>query len=131
MNFPIWTAVATFLLLGISGPTARHSLNANQNIALSAWLSDHPGYRLAHDRDCACDEELRTIRHSGYWGAWKPDPDYQPYVVSGDFNGDGVTDFAVVVINARKDHDFTMLVFNGPADMSNIRSPRSYTSIEI
>jgi hypothetical protein len=46
----------------------------------------------------------------------KPIPDYHPYVASGDFNGDGAPDCAVIVINTRKPHDFTLLVFNGPVD---------------
>ena len=116
MNLQIWSAVATFPLLGVPGLSARHSLDASQNSAVTAWLNDHPGYRLARDRDCACDEDLRTIRTAGYGGKWKPIPDYHPYVVSGDFNGDGVTDFAVVVVDTRKARDFTMLVFNGPVD---------------
>jgi hypothetical protein len=36
--------------------------------------------------------------------------------VTGDFNGDGATDFAVVVIKEHAEHEFTLLVFNGPLD---------------
>lgn len=45
------------------------------------------------------------------------DPDYHPYVASGEFNGDGVIDFAVVVVSARKAHDSVLLGFNGPNDL--------------
>jgi hypothetical protein len=49
------------------------------------------------------------------WGGVTPVPDYDPYEVSGDFNGDGVGDIAVVLLDTRKQSDaFVLLVFNGP-----------------
>ena len=54
------------------------------------------------------------MRTTGYGGRWKPVPDYHPYAVSGDFNGDGDIDFAVAVIRSNATHKFTILVFNGP-----------------
>jgi hypothetical protein len=54
------------------------------------------------------------MRAEGYGGRWKPMPDYHPYVVSGDFNGDGEIDFAVAVIRTNGTGKFTILVFNGP-----------------
>lgn len=42
-------------------------------------------------------------------------PDYHPYVVTGDFNGDGIEDFAVVVIQrSKQENSFELLIFNGP-----------------
>lgn len=56
-----------------------------------------------------------------------PEPDYHPYLVVGDFNGDGYVDFAVVVDNTSKlENNFvnasTLLVFNGPFS-GKIKSP--------
>lgn len=52
---------------------------------------------------------------AGYGGEWKPVPDYHPYIATGDFNSDGVDDFAVVVIDRSKTNkNFSLLVFNGP-----------------
>jgi hypothetical protein len=52
----------------------------------------------------------------GSGGPWKPVPDYQPYAATGDLNGDGRGDFAVVVIDTSKSiqEAFRLLVFNGP-----------------
>lgn len=110
------SAVTLFLLVASLGLSAQKSINAGQNVAVAAWLGQHPSYRLARDQDCECDEDLRTVRAVGYGAKWKPAPNYDPYFVTGDFNGDGVADFAVVVVNTHKAHDFTMLVFNGPID---------------
>ncbi len=115
MNRRIWSTLGLFFLGGRLGLSAQQSLDANQTFAVTAWLGHHPGYRLARDQDCECEEDLRTVR-AGYGGRWKPVPNYHPYSVTGDCNGDGVADFAVVVLNIRKTHDFTMLVFNGPID---------------
>jgi len=42
-------------------------------------------------------------------------------VASGDFNGDGQVDFAVVVLNQSKGkRQFTLLVFNGPFVSSEV-----------
>jgi hypothetical protein len=111
----IWLTVVALLSLGNSRLFASHTLDSRQMSVVTAWLSDHRGYRLASDRDCACDEDIQAMR-AGSGGDWKPVPDYHPYVASGDFNGDGVTDFAVVVISTVKARDFTLLVFNGPVD---------------
>jgi hypothetical protein len=54
------------------------------------------------------------MRVVGYGGRWKPVPDYHPYAVTGDFNGDGNIDFAVAVVRTNAPRKFTILVFNGP-----------------
>jgi hypothetical protein len=57
---------------------------------------------------------------TGYGGKWTPYPDYHPYVVTGDFNGDGARDFAAVVIDRSKsEKNFTLLIFNGPLDSNS------------
>jgi hypothetical protein len=52
----------------------------------------------------------------GSGGPWKPVRDYQPYMATGDFNGDGQSDFAAVVVDDTQpvEQSFTLLVFNGP-----------------
>jgi hypothetical protein len=57
---------------------------------------------------------------SGYGGEWTPVPNYHPYIVIGDFNSDGIEDFAVGVVSRSKPNDFTLLVFNGPIESSNL-----------
>jgi hypothetical protein len=78
---------------------AGHTLAPQEQRILATWLSGHPTFRAATDNDCNCSE------------------DYHPYVATGDFNGDGIRDFAVVIIDKNKSiHQFALLVFNGPFD---------------
>ncbi len=109
-----FAVVAAFGLVFSPALRAGHRLGAEQQAQVSAWLASHPEYRLATDKDCACDEDLHTMRTTGYGGKWKPVPDYHPYVANGDFNGDGKLDLAVAVIQVTIPHKFTILVFNGP-----------------
>jgi hypothetical protein len=52
---------------------------------------------------------------TGYDGNWPRVPNYHPYVATGDFNSDGVGDFAIVLIDRSKStHNFALFVFNGP-----------------
>ena len=110
------TAIAVvFSALSLSPVfAARHVLVLAEKEVVSSWLGRHPGYRLATDRDCNCDEDLRKIRSEGYGGRWKPVPNYHPYTVIGDFNGDGEDDVAVAVVRTKDTLKFTILVFNGP-----------------
>jgi hypothetical protein len=106
----ILAAVTTFAF----GTSTAHKLNSSQAEVIEFWLNHHQEYRLANDADCVCDSDLRSMR-AGYGRHWKPVADYHAYVASGDFNGDGQTDFAVVVLNKSKGkRRFTLLVFNGP-----------------
>jgi hypothetical protein len=109
----IHVALAAFALMGSPCVFASYTLNAVQKAVVAAWLSSHPDFRIAEDKDCDCDENIRAIR-SACEDCAAPVPDYHPYTVSGDLNGDRVIDFAVVVLNKRIPHDFTLLVFNGP-----------------
>ncbi len=106
---------AALLVFGVPPlwPT-QYALTSDDKQVVSAWLAKHPGFRMARDTDCACDEDLQTLRTVGYGGRWKPVPDYHPYAVVGDFNGDGESDFAVAVIRTDPSHKFTILVFDGP-----------------
>ena len=65
---------------------------------MAVWLASHSKYRAATDADCDCNEDIRHMK-VGYGGNWGPVPDYRPYTATGDFNGDDVVDFAVVVIH--------------------------------
>jgi len=97
-------------------------LKAREQKVLESWLGHHPQYRIATDRDCDCAEDIEQMR-AGLGGAWKPVPDYHPYTATGDFNGDGVEDFAVVVVEqSKQENNFALVVFNGPFE-SETASP--------
>ena len=93
------------------------ALNAGQQKALTAWLAAHASYRAATDADCDCSIEIRQMR-DGYGDPRYALPDYHPFTATGDFNDDGVEDFAVALIdeNAAAGR-FTLAVFNGPFSM--------------
>lgn len=78
---------------------------------LQSWLSKHPSYRVATEADCVCAEALKELR-SVDGGVWKKNPEYQPYFLRSDLNGDKHTDFAVVLVGAREER--TLAIFNGP-----------------
>jgi hypothetical protein len=91
-----------------------HTLTAQEQKVLESWMARHPEYRVATDEDCDCADDIKQMK-AGWGGAWKPVPDYHPYVATGDFNGDGVEDFAVVLIESSKQaNNFSLVVFNGP-----------------
>ena len=91
-----------------------HTLSEPEQKALKSWLAHHAEYRLATDGDCDCAGDIAQMK-TGYGGLMKPVQDYHPYVATGDFNSDGVEDFAVVLIDHRKqEKNFALIVFNGP-----------------
>jgi len=91
-----------------------HTLTAHEEKVLHSWLAHHPEYRIATDKDCDCADDIKQMK-AGWGGAWKPVPDYHPYTATGDFNGDGVEDFAVVVVErSKQENNFALVVFNGP-----------------
>lgn len=107
-----------FLLMGclvlVTPAWSGHTLTSQEQKALESWLVHHPEYRLASDEDCDCAGDIEKMK-AGSGGAWKPVPDYHPYIATGDFNGDGMRDFAVVVIDRSKQvKNFVLVVFNGP-----------------
>jgi hypothetical protein len=94
-----------------------HTLTAQKQVLLKHWLSRHSQYRLATVGDCDCAADIEQMR-AGRGGAWKPVPDYNPYIATGDFNGDGAEEFAVVVIDpSKKEKNYALLIFNGPFDV--------------
>jgi len=80
---------------------------------LDKWLSANPGYLVAIDADCSCADDIRRLRTESA-GVWRANPHYHPYYVVGDFNWDGVPDFAVAITYARQPGQFKVLVFHGP-----------------
>lgn len=93
---------------------AGHTLSSQEQQVLKHWLEQHPKYRVATDEDCDCVGDIEQTK-KGYGGLWKPVPDYHPYIATGDFNGDGVRDFAVALIDRTiQENNFALIVFNGP-----------------
>jgi hypothetical protein len=112
MSFNRWLLLAT--LLSSVPAWCGHTLTQQDQKILDNWLSKHPAYSAATDADCGCPEDIQQMK-TGYGGNWPSVPDYHPYAVTGDFNSNGVTDFAVVAIDRSKSaKNFTLLIFNGP-----------------
>jgi hypothetical protein len=112
MSFKSFLIVAT--LFTALPAWCGHGLTQQEQKVLDVWLSKHSAYRAATDADCDCSDDIQQMK-TGYGGNGTPYPDYHPYAVTGDFNNDGATDFAVVVIDRSKsDKNFTLLIFNGP-----------------
>ena len=107
-----------------------HTLKPEEQRVLQRWLVQHTEYRIAADADCQCPEDILEMRTQSD-GVWKPIPDYHPYTVTGDFNGDGAEDFAIVLIDSRaKEDGYTLLVFNGPFK-SEIAPPAFVQSLQL
>jgi|SRR5579871_1768971 len=106
---------AAFSLALLAAPAfAGHALSQDQEKLVAAWLAENKTFRMASDIDCDCEKDIQRMR-AGYGGDWKPVPDFHPYIVTGDFNGDGVDDFAVVLMNnANQNNNYAIVVFNGP-----------------
>jgi hypothetical protein len=108
---------------------AGHTLSSAEQQTLKNWLALHPEYREATDEDCGCAANIQQVR-SGSGGIWKPVPDYHPYVATGDFNSDGVEDFAVVLIDRKKkEKNFVLVVFNGP--FKSLKSSPTFTESDL
>jgi hypothetical protein len=101
-------------------PRLSHTPTQAEERALQGWLAKHAEYRVARDEDCECLEDIKQLK-TGAGGVWKPVPDYHPYFATGDFNGDGIEDFAAVVVEpSKKQNNFALLVFNGPFESGNV-----------
>jgi hypothetical protein len=110
MKAPLLLPTAVAWLAGVAPVLAGHTLSPREKTVLDRWLTKNPGWRLATSADCECDGDIASLR-AGMGGAWKPVPDYQPYSATGDFNGDGRRDFAVVLRGDSR--PWTLVVFNG------------------
>jgi hypothetical protein len=122
-------AVGVLILVVLITPAwGGHTLTSQEQKFLGVWLARHPDFRVATDSDCDCAEDIQQMK-KGYEGGWPPVPDYHPYVATGDFNTDGVRDFAVVVVDRSKStQNFVLLVFNGPFDSKAV-TPRSSSQV--
>jgi hypothetical protein len=116
-------ALAASIFLALVAPAwAGHTLVPKEQKILTNWLAKHPNFRTATDKDCDCSEDIQQMK-AGDGGIWRPVSDYHPYLATGDFNRDGIRDFAAVVIDKTKSaHQFTLLVFNGPFSSDAIDS---------
>lgn len=104
----------TACLVLVAPAWSGHSLTAQEQKVLKGWLTHHAKYGLATDEDCDCAGDIEQMK-TGYSGLIKPVRDYHPYVATGDFNGDGAEDFAVVVLDrSKEENNFALVVFNGP-----------------
>jgi hypothetical protein len=109
----IAAAILAVSVLAPENAQGGHALKPQEQVALAGWLAHHKHYRMATDADCGCDDDIKRMR-AGDGRVWRPLPDYQPYSATGDFNGDGVSDFAVVLVERTRASDkFTLVVFNG------------------
>jgi hypothetical protein len=90
-------------------------LGVDEKRTLESWLAQNPDLRPATTADCRCDDAVREMRSAGQ-------PNYQPDVRVGDFNGDGVEDFAVLLAARNDPKASALAIFNGPFGGST-RSP--------
>ena len=85
-------------------------LRPQHQTVIEKWLSVSPrraNLRIATDKDCRNKTGLAFQR--------KDVKDYQPYYAFGDFNHDGREDFAIAVVNDRRQRSkFSFAIFNGP-----------------
>lgn len=91
---------------------ATHTLNTEQQKTLNAWLKKHPNLQMKPIEECGCDNEIEALR-KGSAGFGTPEPDYNPYLVVGDFRGNGQSDFAIVLQDLSNNND-VLVVFDGP-----------------
>jgi hypothetical protein len=122
-----------FLSLAVLPQPARcgHTLSAEQRKVLGMWLGQHGTYRIARDADCRCADSIQYMKDS-YGAGVKALADFHPYVVTGDFNGDGEEDFAVAVVDrSKKTRSSAVLVFNGPLGPDTVLHPFIMTGLDL
>jgi hypothetical protein len=114
------TAVGVGVL--VLSPVCFAMSSESADLSVVAYLKSHPTVRLATLADCVeCAESIRLLRE-GLLG-WPPVPNYYPYRLVGDFNGDGVLDLAVVLVDTKAAKTpFRVLVFNSYLQ-SPVRNP--------
>jgi hypothetical protein len=88
------------------------SIPLSHRTSVDNLLSKHPEYRAATPEDCQCNEDIESVRH-GDGAAFPAVPEYQPYVMQGDFDGDGVGDVAIVAMTTTPEHKIVVRVSIG------------------
>ena len=94
--------------LALAADTLPTYISSKHREVLQNWLNAHAEFRLALDADCSCENDIEKMR-LGSGGPWKPQPNFHPFYVAGDFDSDGREDFAVVLL---KGSDRFVAVFN-------------------
>lgn len=120
----VLNAISLVVLLTVGNPAltlaqiaSTADLRAPHRATLEHWLAGKPALRLATEKDCQNKAGLEASRQE--YGR-----DYQPYYAVGDFNRDGRQDFAIALINTRKNsRKFAMAIFNGPFTQTRTNSP--------
>jgi hypothetical protein len=97
-------------------------ISGEHSRVVTGWLKEQPQARVAEDADCRCDEDLKRKRTESN-GAWSAEPNYHPYYVSGDFNRDGIADFAIGIIDRTVPDAFRVVIFDGPFKKSTSVRP--------
>ena len=98
-----------FLLCWSCAACAAATSHQNQ---IQTWLSTHPKYRLATEADCQCAEDIASLR-KGAGDAYPPQPNYEPYYATGDFDGDGIEDAAYIVLSQSSNTGVSVVVLFG------------------
>lgn len=80
--------------------------------SVDVWLEAHPRYRLAVPEDCQCNDDIETLRR-GVGAGWKPQPNYQPYNATADFDGDRLEDIALIALSSDINEPILVLVVHG------------------
>jgi hypothetical protein len=106
------STICILIVFSLTSLLSNQVFGLKQENIVNDWLAKNSQYRLATDSDCDCQDDIKQMR-SGYDGLWKPIPNYHPYAIRGDFNGDGVEDYAAILVNT-KDHSYALIIFNGP-----------------
>ncbi len=109
MKVSIAFAVAAACVAATVASQAPKSAQSLHQTSFASWFSKHPDYRAARPEDCQCNDDIESIRR-GDGGAFPAVPNYQPYFIQGDFNGDGVGDAAIVAISAKADPKIVIVV---------------------
>jgi hypothetical protein len=101
------------------GDSGTPSLAGPHAAALARWLRQHPELRLLSTRDAPMDP-----RNIDYFRKEGGGPAYHPCYVVGDVNGDGQTDFAVLLFDKRvRKNQGAIAIFNGPFPPGDARGP--------
>lgn len=61
----LWVSAVALSLALIPLAPASHFLSTDQKEVVSVWLHKHLGYRLANEKDCACDEDCAPCEEQG------------------------------------------------------------------